>query len=280
MNELQAKQFELLKAFVGVCEKHHLKYFLYGGTCIGAVRHKGFIPWDDDVDVCMPRPDFDKFIKLQKDFKDGYFIQTYKSDFNYSYLFAKVRDSNTTFIEKTFAHTNFNHGIYIDIFPLDGITKKKGRTQGRGPKPYLMWFFWYFPYLGHQWFPWKWKKLWLDIPATIVALAFSPFIIGNWSPRLLELWAKHIPYDKATVIGTYHTMHFHHETYPKEWFGDGVEGEFEGLKIKLPSMYDTYLTQVYGNYMQLPPENKRYGHHYHSGVSTTVGYKEYIKKQK
>ena len=122
MNELQKCQLEILKEFIRICKDNNLQYYLVGGTCLGAVRHKGFIPWDDDIDVAMPRDDYDKFITLQDQMKKPYFIQTYKSDKNYIYNFAKVRDSSTTFVENFFACSQMNHGVWIDVFPLDGMS--------------------------------------------------------------------------------------------------------------------------------------------------------------
>lgn len=118
MNDLQKCQLNILIEFIRLCEEHNLTYYLVGGTCLGAVRHKGFIPWDDDIDVGMPRKDYDKFIQLQKEIKKPYFIQTYKSDKNYIYNFAKIRDCTTTFIENTFVCHQFNHGVWIDVFQL------------------------------------------------------------------------------------------------------------------------------------------------------------------
>lgn len=124
MNDLQKCQLEILKEFIRVCTKHHLQYYLVGGTCLGAVRHQGFIPWDDDIDVAMPRKDYDLFITMQDQMKPPYFIQTYRSDPNYIYNYAKVRDSSTTFIENYFACHQINHGVWIDVFPLDGISER------------------------------------------------------------------------------------------------------------------------------------------------------------
>ena len=124
MNDLQKALLEIFKAFVAVCEKHHLRYYLIGGTCLGAVRHKGFIPWDDDIDVGLPREDYEKFIQLQDEFKDTpYFIQTWKSDPKYIYGYAKLRNSNTTYIENFYKHFQFNQGLWIDIFPIDGFSR-------------------------------------------------------------------------------------------------------------------------------------------------------------
>ena len=100
MTELQEVEFQLLKTFVEFCEKHNLKYFLVGGSALGAVRHQGFIPWDDDVDVALPREDYDRFIELgKKEFTGDVFLQTYETDPNYPYNFAKY---------KAFAPLSFN----------------------------------------------------------------------------------------------------------------------------------------------------------------------------
>lgn len=107
-----------------MCDKLKLKYFVIGGTLIGAIRHNGFIPWDNDIDIAMPREDYEKFIKLgQKHLKKNLFIQTYKTDPNYLQNYTKIRDSNTTFIESNVKKHNINHGIFIDIFPLDTLYK-------------------------------------------------------------------------------------------------------------------------------------------------------------
>ena len=100
MNDLQKRLLAIFKAFAEVCEKHNLSYFLNGGSCLGAIRHKGFIPWDDDIDVMMPREDYEKFITLQKEYEGTpYFIQCWKTDPHYIYRYAKLRDSSTTLIE-------------------------------------------------------------------------------------------------------------------------------------------------------------------------------------
>ena len=124
MNELQQKELELFKAFVRVCEKHNLKYFLVGGSALGAIRHKGSIPWDDDIDVGMPREDYDKFCELQYEYEGTpYFIQNFKSDPCYIYNYGKLRDSSTTFIENTYKNNRINHGVWIDIFTIYGFSK-------------------------------------------------------------------------------------------------------------------------------------------------------------
>ena len=130
MTELQEKEFRLLQIFVEICEKLKLRYFLVCGSALGAVKYKGSIPWDDDVDVGMPRRDYDVFKKeAQKLLPNGVFLQNYETDPAYPQVFSKLRDSNTTYIEKSVAHLPINHGIYIIMIPFLCLRKKKEVTM-------------------------------------------------------------------------------------------------------------------------------------------------------
>lgn len=278
MTDIQEKQLQILIEFIRVCKKHGLKYYLFGGSALGAVRHQGFIPWDDDVDVCMPRPDFDKLMKLADEFEEPYFLQNPKTDRGYTYTLAKLRDSSTTYVETVFSRHNINHGIFIDIFPLDGMSKRKNAKRARGPKPYLLWVLWWFTYLGNFWRKPNWRKLHWTILGYLCSIIFLPFNIFNWMAKLINAWAKRIKWDDATLVGPYLTMYYNRDSFPKHYFGEGVEATFEGIKVIIPSRYDEYLTQIYGDYMKLPPESKQKGHHWHKGASATISYKDYPQK--
>ena len=130
MNELQKVEFDLLRYFIEICEKLNLNYFLVCGSALGAARHEGFIPWDDDMDVGMYREDYNKFMKLAPALlPEGIFLQNYKTDPKYPHVFAKLRNSNTTYIEKSAKDLDINHGIYIDIFPLDGYPENRSEQK-------------------------------------------------------------------------------------------------------------------------------------------------------
>ena len=117
---LKAIELDILKAFIDVCKKNSLNYYLLGGSCLGAVRHHGIIPWDDDIDVGLLRADYNKFMEVgQKYLPEHYFLQNYRTDPEYYVNFAKIRDSRTTFIESSLKNLHINHGVYIDVFPLD-----------------------------------------------------------------------------------------------------------------------------------------------------------------
>ena len=135
MNELQKTELDLFCCFAEACEKLNLNYFLVCGSALGAARHQGVIPWDDDFDVGMYREDYNKFMELAPAIlPEGIFLQNYKTDPAFPYVFAKLRNSNTTFVQTLMSDLNINHGVYIDIFPLDGYPEdareqKKLATQ-------------------------------------------------------------------------------------------------------------------------------------------------------
>lgn len=282
MTPLQEKLLELLKEFIRVCEENNLTYFACAGTTIGAVRHKGFIPWDDDIDVMMPRPDFEKLTKLKNPFSDKkYFLQNYRSDHCYILNYAKLRDSSTTYIENFYAAQRINHGVWIDIFPIDGRSRRKkpnrflARLQGLR--------FWANVYLCY---PYAFRRkiraktFFIDIILNLFAFLFFPFNIFLYRNRYVDWWSKRIKYDEATYVGIIGDYYINHAIWPKEWTDDKIMMKFEDIEVAIPKEYDKYLTYIYGDYMTPPPNNKQVGHHHDKGFSLEVGYKDYKKSLK
>ena len=115
--KLKSEEIKILDYFVDICDKNNLHYYLMYGTLLGAVRHKGFIPWDDDIDVCMPPEDYQQFLRIFKN-DDRFFLQTVQTDKYYHTLFAKIRENHTCMIEKENTYMPIHKGINIDIFPL------------------------------------------------------------------------------------------------------------------------------------------------------------------
>ena len=278
MNSIQKVQFNLLKDFIAVCDEHHLTYYLFGGSALGAIRHQGFIPWDDDLDIAMPRPDFDRLMALKNAFKHPAFLQTIHTDRYYSYPYAKLRNSETTFIETVFAPAQMNHGIWVDIFPLDGMSTQKNITKVQSLKPYLLWFQWYFAYVPNLIHPLRWNKNFLSSFLINTAAALLAILnINNSMAKAVERSCKKIAWEKATLVGPYLTMYFNKEALPREVFGQGTEVMFEGIPVKVPSDYHRYLSTIFGNYMKLPPEAKRFAKHTHSGLNDKKSYKQTLK---
>lgn len=278
MNEFQKEMLLNLKEFIRVCEKHNLRYFLVTGSALGAVRHQGFIPWDDDIDVAMPRPDAMKLLALKDEFKAPYFLQHYKTDKGYAYPFMKLRNSNTTYIENNFVYHNINHGIWIDIFILDGMSKTP-KLKNR-LKNHLYWPLFYLVFAANFYQKPRLKTFIPQIFLYLVSIILLPFKVGDWLIKAIDKSMARIKYDEAYLVGAYLLWGGNKEAMPKELYGKGKKVLFEGVEVMIPEKCDEYLTRRFGNYMELPPENKRYGHHHHKGASTTISYKDYYKKKR
>lgn len=281
MNDLQKKELDLFKAFASVCEKHHLQYFLVGGSALGAIRHKGFIPWDDDIDVGMPRKDYDAFIKLQKEFEGTpYFIQNFKSDPCYIYNYGKLRDSSTTFIEDVYKNHRINHGVWIDIFPIDGFSKEMMPREKLAKKVRHIWhqvYLSYLPSLRRKVRKETWFK---DILLNIVAGLFYIFDIAHYRNKHVEKYVRKIPLEESVMAGNYFGFNMKREAMDTNLFKEFVKVPFEDTEAYVLKDYDTYLRNLYGEYMTPPPVDKQVGHHYNKGLDLQMGYEEYLKRNR
>ena len=269
MTELQQTEFNILKEFVSVCERLHLTYYLVCGSCLGAVKYKGFIPWDDDVDVALPRRDYAVFCeKAQKLLPPGIFLQTNITDPEYPNIFAKLRNSNTTFIESPVAKLNINHGVYIDVFPLDGYPSDKDE-QRRFEKQKLK--------LKHKINCVFQKKR--DLPHAVIHYLRClrgdrrhtaeyvnqlDALISSYDLKTSELWCN---------FGNWQGKK---EYAPREQYGSGTDAEFEGLRVRIPSDFDAYLTQKYGDWRADLPESEKHGHHYCTVCDVNHPYTEHM----
>lgn len=264
---LKAVELEILREFLRVCEVLGLNYFVIGGTLLGAVRHKGFIPWDDDIDVGMPREDYEKFLTNGQELLPGnLFLQTFETDPEYPANFAKIRNSNTTFVETSVRNCDINHGIYIDIFPLD-----------------------YYPEKNVFWFEWKKLLLTLRISTvfgstgmkrrTQIVRWLTRVLIPSHRNAVLKREKLFRSVKKSGLIANYCGAWGKREIVPAEWCSEHCELTFEGLAVRAPREYDKWLTQLYGDYMQFPPEEKRVAHHYADVIDVNTPYTEYRKKR-
>jgi len=280
MNELQKVEFELLKVFIDFCNKNNLTYYLSDGSALGAIRHQGFIPWDDDIDVVMPRPDYDKFISLAKDvFTGDIFLQTYETDPYYTYCFAKLRNSNTTYVETYFKHSKINHGLWIDIFPLDSLSRKP--TKKRKFINYKLRRVWLMIYLSYP------RSAIKRIRGKffLTDALYNGFMYLNYFWNAKSIMSKHlekvmtkIPYDEAYYITNYLGGTSTRKVFTKDLFGEGRLVKFEGIDVLVPAKVEEYLTILYGDYMQLPPEEKRVSKHKNAGCDLNKPYYEFNKR--
>lgn len=274
MNEkLKQIELDLLKIFAEICDNNNLKYFLIGGTLLGAVRHKGFIPWDDDIDVGMPRKDYEKFIKIaQKQLPEYIFLQTNKTDPKYPQNFAKLRNCNTTFIETAVKNLKINHGIYIDVFPFDAVPNDKFKQK-------VILF--------------KSKLLSVRIQElyTVENIGAVKSLRNKVIINLLKLF-YHTPYDAVRAkeklnrnyenIKTDYLFNFSgawgkKEISPRIWFDESIKLQFQDCMFSCPKRYDEYLNRIYGDYMRYPPVEQRVSHHYTEIIDCDKSFREYIK---
>lgn len=244
----------VLKAFDTFCSANGLDYYAAGGTAIGAVRHKGMIPWDDDIDVYMLRKDYDRFVGLRSQLPDPYRLMAF-GDKNCIYTGAKMYDSSTELIEKE-AYRRCRLGIFVDIFPLDEVCgtldsiKKKKLEFEEKHKDFLRYFSCFSINNARLW--WKngmYRTLFLSIlPRFLKYNLFRDFIdySGKWAAEkgdMLNFHACTYPIEK--------------EIYPKEWFSSWHYVPFEDTSIRVSSQNHEYLTQLFGDYMTPPPVEKQ-----------------------
>ncbi len=269
MNELQKKELEILKVFIDICEKLHLRYFLVCGSALGAVKYSGFIPWDDDIDVALFRDDYNVFLKeAPKLLPEHIFLQTYKTD-NYPNIFAKLRNSNSTYIEKSVEHIHMNHGIYIDVFPLDGypLNEKEAGKLERKKKIYK--YLLSFNY-----------KVDRNLKGKIIFSILNFINIQKYSVKILEKYEKLISaysIKSSEIICNHGNWQGTKEYAPKWHYGNGRLVAFEHFRVRIPERYDEYLTQKYGDWRSDLPLTEQQGHHYYTVCDCHVPYSEYKK---
>ena len=263
LRELQLIELDMLKQFVAFCEKNGLRYFLLEGTLLGAVRHKGFIPWDDDIDIVMPRSDYNKLLEIGRDaFAEPLSLNHYSFTPGYYYSFARLANNSIHIMNHT-ANIPRKEAIAVDIIPLDGFPDPGLKRLFHK----LRITFWWdlnnmaqFNELVDQ------KRKRSGVKKVLLAIASKL----SWMFKKIDtnkclvninkaLAAYDYDSDSNYVIQYLGTWGFH-EIIPREWMGEGKEVEFEGEMFMGPSDADAMLTMIYGDYMQLPPVNERNWH--------------------
>lgn len=257
MNSVQQKELQVLKEVIKILESNGLHYCAIAGTCLGAIRHSGFIPWDDDIDIALPREEYELFrTKLYKQLPPPYKKMDGDVSVSHSFVFMKIHDSSTTQIEMYAKNSPDRFtGAFVDIFPIDGVPDRvsarkawakklhrlrslnslrraKGKTQHINKPPYFL------------------KKIGLFV---INLLPYNYF--SNAYSKYLAKYA----FEKSDFIQNngYPAMDTVNHIYPKSYFVDTILVDFENIKIRIPREYDKYLTETYGNYMCPPPEEER-----------------------
>lgn len=269
LKEWQNIILDIQRELHSICKEHGLRYFACGGTAIGAVRHQGIIPWDDDIDVSMPRPDYDRFVEIcSKRDMGNYELVSPRTTENYPLPFMKLCRRDTTLIEEH--DTPCILGVFIDIFPLDGTSADIAEATALKRRYNRLWnkleaistrntFLEYISLLKqpHEWGRFAVKTLGYFFNAQLRAFLLN---------QLDKISYSH-PFDEAENVIVYGGSYGEREIMPKSFCaGADIEMPFCHQTIMMPSGYKTYLTRIYGNYMQLPPKEKQVSHHFHAVV--------------
>lgn len=283
--EWNLKLMDTLKAFIDICRRHNLRWYCCGGTSIGAVRHNGLIPWDDDIDVMMPRPDYDRLLEIAKsemphlrhgsgNGKDGtngkgedrennrYEIITPYNDSDYPLYFAKISDTTTTVVEERERPCVI--GLFVDIFPIDATdddTAAAVRTKARYAKllnklnavSTRNTFIEYISLLKNTK---EWGRFAIKTAAWLCRGTIRKALI-----RKMDAISHRYDYETAKNVAVHTGSYGAKEVFPKEWLGKGCIHKFEDIEVVLPEQYDVYLRHFFNDYMQLPPVEQRIEKH-------------------
>ena len=252
-NKLHKDILTIMDEIVRISKAHHIRYYLMAGTCLGAIRHKGFIPWDDDLDIAMPREDFNRFISLtETHLDDRFYLRWITTEKKYNHLFAKICLKGTVF-EECIDPTTKEAGIYVDIFPLD-LCKSDYHIVER--KNRIISFIFSIIYSRMQ-----------NGDVNIIKSIIRYILATIFPNKLLHKLIIAI-IGKCNIETSSHQVFFctpypiNRMFFPCNWHGEGRVIQFEDRQYVCPSKAESYLKQIYGErYMELPPENKRKTHY-------------------
>lgn len=258
LNHLHELELMILKDFIRICEENNLTYYMYAGSLLGAVRHNGFIPWDDDLDVIMFRDDFEKFKKIFiASENDKYELLCNETEKDYFHLLAKLMLKGTRFEESWVSQVDFHVGINMDIFVLDDLAEGKFKRSYQLKRSFV------------------YNKLLImskvrldDLPFIQKVVSHAGYYVlklfrvkpSSLNRRCLNFLKKYKNPDAEHVFDISATSKEYPQIFRKADFKSVANVKFEDIEVNAPINYDFILTSLYGDYMQLPPEEDRYNH--------------------
>lgn len=257
IREIQLETLKIIKVIDSICKKENLKYTLFYGSLIGAVRHKGFIPWDDDLDIAMPRPDYDKlekyFLANEKELSP-YKLFSYKTVDNYPFMINRI--CNTDFDYRGENEVYCGMGTFVDIYPIDGWGDGSDRRLGGASHIYSSMY-----YMKSRLHFERDNGFIKNSVKHILDFISHFYSLKTLRNKLLKC-AAHYNYETSDKVACI-VWDGQKTPLDKKIFEDVVRVPFEDTELLIPKKYDEILRHYYGDYMQLPPENERVGHHYY-----------------
>lgn len=259
---LQKIDLDITMEIVKICEKHNIEYFISSGSMLGAIRHKGFIPWDDDMDIGMMRDHYDRFLSIaERELPPHLKLITFQNTPEYHYYLSRVADTETLVEEERMAEGEKATNVSVDVYPIDG-----------SPNHPLLRKIYYFRVMYHRALMSLCYKESIDrkrkrsLPERILLFIMERIPVEKWTTpykqkcRIDKLLRSNDVYRSkyiGDIMGAYRTK----EMMPAEYFGKGAYYEFEGKKLRGVEKYHEYLTHMYGDYMTLPPAEQRKNHY-------------------
>ena len=264
LKHLQRVELMILKDFVDTCEANNIRYFGFGGTAIGALRHKGFIPWDDDIDVCLPAEDFNKLLDIyDKEWSEKYSIMNTERDINYPFPTTRIMLKGTQFCEEALAPLPLDLGIFLDVYCFDNVSDDEKEYQKQA---FDAWF-------------WSHMRILVDVPRPVILadgikgkLLKAAVTMGRRVCKLLHLSTQKMyereqearnrfAHVKTKRIAYLHDTDRFVNTYPVDEVFPVDKLDFDGIQVAFPNQNDKFLRMLYGDYMQMPPVEKRKNHY-------------------
>lgn len=259
--KIQQLTLLVLKKYISLCEKHHLRYFFTGGALIGVLRHQGFVPWDDDVDVGMPRSDYNKFVRIMEQGNDdGYGICNRDTDFNWHFDMSQFVDLHSD-IEIHLAKQTRHAHAWIDVFPLDGLPSNKFKRDLHVQHILLERYLIQIANINVQVDSHR-KRPWYESAVINLSriLNLQKFLNTDSLLDQLDATLQKFDYDSSNYVGNLLGRYRANEVVPKSYFGNPKEAKFVDIFVNIPEQSNLLQTHLYGDYMRLPPKEKQVAH--------------------
>ena len=262
IKRVQNAQLVILEEFKKICKKHNLRYYAIGGTLIGVHRHKGFIPWDDDIDLGMPRPDFDKLKKIQDEFPNGFSLVCHENFQEWQFNLYQFVDDTSEII----VHLNEKPRhckLWIDIFPIDGMPGNKYMRWIHSKRIMFYRYLIQIPNLRTQVNVHNNSRGLVErlVLKLLHYIPLSWMVNVDFCLKRMETILRSCEFDKSSYAGNMLGRKREKEAVPRLWWNGPVDYPFENTTISCPHGYHEYLTHIYGDYMKIPPVEKRESHY-------------------